>query len=240
VRTPSEYAEAIRWRVEGLRWWHSSPPRRLKDLGPRGGRPARSVALTFDDGPDPVHTPQVLSTLADHDVRATFFLCGAAAEHHPELVRAITAEGHTIGGHTWHHVDVRGLSSAAWAREVDATHDLLAGLTGHPIRWFRPPWGDHDRAARRRLAERAIVPILFSSLGFDWLTDDADAIVGAVTDSLQPGAIVLLHDGCGDLLSPESRLPEGAPLDRTATVAALPRIIEAVEARGYGCVALPR
>lgn len=240
MRGPSRYTAAIRWRLEARPWWRSFPPLRLKDLPTSELLPTSSAAITFDDGPDPAYTPSILATLADRGVRATFFLCGLAAEREPDLVRDIAAEGHTIGGHTWHHVDVRGLEEDRWQREVLDTNHLLESLTGRPVRYFRPPWSAYDATTLERLARDQLLPVLFSSLGFDWSSDDPRAITYEVTRSLQPGAIVLLHDGCGDLLRSGDLLPADVIPDRSATVAALPGILDAVEAAGLRCVALPR
>lgn len=229
----------VAWRLRSHPWWRSDPPRRLKDLYPRGGVPESSVALTFDDGPDPTFTPDVLAALSDLRVRATFFMCGLAAERHPEIVRSVAAEGHTIGGHTWHHVDVRGLSDDDWRREVDDTHRALAAITGRQVRYFRPPWFAYDRTALVRLRARRLMPVLFSTAGRDWVPIDPGAIARNVAADLQPGAIVLLHDACGDLLPPGARLPPGISADRSATVAALPAIVADARAAGLTFTELP-
>jgi peptidoglycan-N-acetylglucosamine deacetylase len=197
------------------------------------------VALTFDDGPDPTFTPEVLRVLSDLDVRATFFMCGLAAEREPSLVRAVAEAGHTIGGHTWHHRDIRGLPPEAWEAEVDRTHRLLQELAGREIHYFRPPWCEYDRAALVRLRARQLTPVLFSASGGDWTTTDPAIIASNVLGSLQPGAIVLLHDGCGDLLDPEAPPSGHLQRDRSGTVAALPSIVEGVRAAGLRCTALP-
>jgi peptidoglycan-N-acetylglucosamine deacetylase len=240
VRTAAQYAAALRWRLEARPWWRSFPPLRLKDLPRSQVDYSSAVALTFDDGPDARYTPSILATLSDRDVRATFFLCGLAAEREPDLVRDIAREGHTIAGHTWHHVDVSGLAEDSWQQEVTGTHGLLEALTGQSVRYFRPPWSLYDDLALERLARDGLLPVLFSSMGFDWANDDPLAITREVARSLQPGAIVLLHDGCGDLLQPGGSLRPGSVEGRAATVAALPDIIDAVEAAGLHCVALPR
>lgn len=236
----AQYIAALRWRLEARPWWRSYPPLRLKDL-PRSQDDYRSaVALTFDDGPDPAYTSSILATLSDRNVRATFFLCGLAAEREPELVQDIAREGHTIAGHTWHHVDVTGLSEERWQQEVIDAQRLLAHITGQRVRYFRPPWARYDKSTLQRLARDELLPVLFSSMGFDWANDDPKVITREVARSLQPGAIVLLHDGCGDLLQPGSSLPAGSIETRSGTVAALPGIIDAVEAAGLHCVPLPR
>lgn len=198
-----------------------------------------AVALTFDDGPDPVVTPRVLEILAARHVTATFFLCGFAVDRHPDVVRAIAAAGHTIGGHTWRHVDVRKLDDAAWQEEVDRTHERIEAVTGTPVRYFRPPWGQYDQPALDRLATRGLTPVLFSVIARDWDVIDPDVIVDSVLRALRPGAIALLHDACGDLLNPSIVLPPGTVTQRSATAAALPRIIETASTKGYGFVALP-
>jgi peptidoglycan-N-acetylglucosamine deacetylase len=216
------------------------PARRLKDLRPRGRQRDDAVALTFDDGPDPTFTPQVLARLAELDVQATFFMCGAAAARHPELVRLVVDAGHTIGGHTWHHVDVRGLGEAAWQAQVERTHELLADLTGRPVRYFRPPWGDYDRRALQRLEEREVLPILWSGWGRDWERTEPAGIVAEVRRGLRPGAVILLHDACGDALAPDATLRPGTVTDRSATVAALPQLVGTIREAGLRCIALPR
>lgn len=236
----ASHAATVRWRLEGLPWWRSSPPRRLKDLEPRGLQRHVSVALTFDDGPDPRYTPQVLAQLSERGVTATFFVCGFSAHRHPELVRDIAAEGHAIGGHTWHHVDVRRMDDEGWAGEVEQTHRLLEDLTGAPVRLFRPPWGRIDRRAIERLAERDVLPVLWSSHGEDWATDDPSTIVDTVRRTLQPGAIILLHDACGDSFAAGGDLPPGTLEHRDATVAALPNVIDIVDDAGLGFVSLAR
>lgn len=240
MRAAAQYAAALRWRLEARPWWRSFPPLRLKDLPRSQADYSSAAALTFDDGPDPAYTPSILATLSDRDVRATFFLCGLAAEREPDLVRDIAREGHTIGGHTWHHVDVSRLAEDRWQEEVIGTHRLLETLTGQPVRYFRPPWSSYDKLTLERVARDRLLPVLFSSMGLDWATDDPLTITREVARSLQPSAIVLLHDGCGDLLQPGGSLQPGSLEQRSATVAALPDIIDVVEAAGLQCVPLPR
>jgi peptidoglycan-N-acetylglucosamine deacetylase len=224
-------------RLPGTR---AFPPRRLKDLRPRGtGGDDDAIALTFDDGPDPDVTPSILATLSDRGVRATFFMCGLSAERHPDLVRAVAGEGHVIGGHTWHHLDVRTFSDEEWRSEIDRTHDLLRSLSRREVRYFRPPWLAIDDAAFPRLRQRHLIPVFASASGSDWLTDDPRAIERQVADELHKGAIVLLHDACGDLLPPGAQLPAGMVASRAATAAALPGILDAVRDAGVRCVALP-
>jgi peptidoglycan-N-acetylglucosamine deacetylase len=227
-------------QVRALPWARAFPPRRLKDFLPRGvGGGEHSVALTFDDGPDPVVTPRILSALSDAGVRASFFMCGLAAERHPDVVRAVASEGHTVGGHTYHHLDIRGLSDEEWDDEVDRTHRLLEAITGQRVQHFLPPYMAYDTTSLRRLRERDVWPVDASVGGADWLTTDPRAIAQEVASELHPGSIVLLHDACGDLLRPDGELPAGVLRSREATASAVPMVIAAAHAAGLEFVTLP-
>lgn len=225
--------------IKASNWWRSFPPQRMKDLRPRRFGADDAIALTFDDGPDPIATPAVLRWLAELGVKATFFMCGAAAERHPDIVKRAADEGHTIGGHTWFHRDVRTLSDDAWRSEVDRTHELLASLTGTDVRYFRPPGGHYDRRTLSRLREQQLIPVLWSSHGLDWETGDSGQIASRVIEGLQPGAIILLHDASGDLLVPGATVPERVVLDRTGTVNSIPLISRHVHDAGLRFTALP-
>jgi len=235
---PRQLGQARR-ALEAAPWFRARPARRLKDLAPRDAVHPRGVALTFDDGPDPRWTPAVLRLLSTVDARATFFVCGRAARRHPELVRAAAADGHAIGGHTWDHVRIDQLDAAGWRREIDGTHELLEDLLGRPVRYFRPPWGALSRSAQARLHRRRLAVALWSVWGEDTSHTDPARVAAVVEAGLEPGAIVLLHDACGDLLAPGGSLPPHAHGDRGVTVAALPAILAALRARDLLPVALP-
>lgn len=170
-----------------------------------------AVALTFDDGPYPSTTPALLAAL--DGVRATFFLWGEHAAEHPALVRDIAAAGHVIGNHTWTHPHLTGLSAEARDQEVRQTQDLLVSLTGVRPALFRPPYGDTDDAVRATAAGHGLTEVLWTVDTRDWDGASADEIVAAA-DRVEPGGVVLLHEG------------------RPATVAAVPRILAALAARG--------
>ena len=225
----------MRRRVEAPGWWRAVPAFRLKDLG----APGPAVALTFDDGPDPVVTPRLLDLLARRRARATFFVCGVAAQRHPDLVHATAAAGHTVGGHTWDHRALPHADPATLGRQLDATHGLLGELIGAPVRHFRPPHGFTTRRARTRLRRAGVAEVLWSALGHDWYERDPARIAARVAADLAPGAIVLLHDACGDLLPPGATLPPGVTPDRTPTVAAVDLLLDVIRERGLTPVALP-
>jgi len=151
----------------------------------------RAAALTFDDGPDPVHTPRLLEVLRRHGARATFFMVGAQAARHPDLVARVAAEGHEIGNHSWDHPSLPLLDGAAVA---DQLRRAQAALAPHGGALMRPPYGHQTLVTflcARRLGYRVVA---WSVLGEDWRDDPADAIARRVLAGLTPGAIILLHD----------------------------------------------
>lgn len=205
----------------------------LRGANPRRAlaRETNAVALTFDDGPDPQFTPQVLDVLAEHGVRATFFLVGRRVRSHPELVRRMISEGHAVGSHTWSHPRPWTIGGLATLREYRAGRRAVEDVAGRPIRLFRPPKG----YLTGRIALAALAARLETWL---WTLDPEDWQPGVTADqllnrlgALGPGDVVLLHDGLEDPLAPEAE-------DRSATVAALPGIIATVRARGLELVVL--
>ncbi len=123
-------------------------------LGVRKRGPARAmVALTFDDGPDPVHTPRILDALAASGVRAAFFMVGRQVEAVPAVARAVASAGHDLGNHTYSHRHLWLLSPAASVAEVDRGAWAVAEATGLAPRYFRPPWGAFNWAAYVRAGQ---------------------------------------------------------------------------------------
>jgi peptidoglycan/xylan/chitin deacetylase (PgdA/CDA1 family) len=153
------------------------------------------VALTFDDGPHPEGTPQILALLATHDVKATFFVVGEQVAKRPELARRIQAEGHLIALHAHRHV-VQLRRSAAdlhddYARGLAAIQDA----TGQPPTLHRPPYGIYSPEGLRLARERGLQPLLWSAWGKDWRKFTTPGRIAArVIRDLQPGGVILLHD----------------------------------------------
>jgi cellulose synthase/poly-beta-1,6-N-acetylglucosamine synthase-like glycosyltransferase/peptidoglycan/xylan/chitin deacetylase (PgdA/CDA1 family) len=186
--------------------------------------PARTVALTFDDGPDPTWTPKILAVLRHYRVPGTFFLVGAHVASDPGLVREELRDGDEIGSHTYTHVN---LATAGWREdfELTLTQNALAGAGGIRTRLLRMPYSsepDALTAADWRAAERAgrdgYLVVLTSLDTTDWARPGVAHIVAAATPRGRRGAIIMFHDGGGD---------------RAQTVAALPAIITQLRARGY-------
>ncbi|MFC4148984.1 bifunctional polysaccharide deacetylase/glycosyltransferase family 2 protein [Micromonospora mangrovi] len=187
--------------------------------------PARTVALTFDDGPDPRWTPQVLDVLRRHHAHATFFVVGARVDEHPELVRRILAEGHELGSHTFTHADVTAVPPWRAAAELSWTRSAIAGATGREVTLFRPPYSSTVQSltapqyeALRSAAGTGHVAVLADRDARDWQRPGVPAIVRAATPQGGAGAVVLLHDGGGD---------------RAQTVAALDQLLTRLTRDGY-------
>lgn len=182
------------------------------------------VALTFDDGPSLEVTPAVLDTLRVYGVRATFFVLGAQAARHPEILRRIVAEGHALGVHGYQHRPLALASAEVVRREIEQTRDLIAQLApdAPALHFFRPPYG----------FKNARLPFLARSLNcrmtswtlnsHDYQAKTLNEITGAVLPRLKPGAIVLLHDGA----------------DNHKTALALPLLLRGLRTQGYEAVRL--
>ena len=192
----------------------------------RGPRGARSVALTFDDGPDPVHTPKVLDLLGDAGVRATFFVVGERAARAPDLVREMVVRGHEVENHTWSHSNLWLCGPRATEREITRAHEVIADLTGRRPRFFRPPWGLVNLAVFPTL-RRLGTPCVLWSVQPEGLRPVAPGeMASRVVRRARPGAIVDLHDA------------EGVPGAPGRLLEALPPMLEGLSAAGYACVPL--
>lgn len=182
------------------------------------------VALTFDDGPSPDWTPAILDVLKAAGVKATFFLVGSEVERHPEIVQRIVAEGHEIGNHSYTHPNLAEATPALIRLELNATQRLIESLTGRSTTLFRPPYNADSRPSKIE----ELVPIgIAQSLGYmtilenvdpkDWQKPTKNELIERVKSELPNGNIILLHDGGGN---------------RSATVAALPAILDYLKERG--------
>lgn len=178
----------------------------------------KAMALTFDDGPDPAWTPLLLDRLKALGAKATFFLIGARALRHPELVARIVAEGHEIGNHTWSHVSLPTLSEAGAAEQLRRARDALKGAGGALM---RPPYGDETFATNRIARAMGYRVTLWSVNPEDWLDDDSDTLARRILDRAHPGAIVLLHDSLQHWEAEAYR-------DRRATLDAVEKVIRAL------------
>lgn len=175
----------------------------LEKGGPYGSRIStgvREVALTFDDGPDPGYTPQVLDLLAKYRVKATFCLVGQQAAAHPELVRAIADAGHTLCNHSWSHDIALGARSRTAIRtDLARTNTAIrAAVPGARIVYFRQPGGNWTNSVVATAWELGMTSLHWTVDPRDWTRPGAGSIASTVTGGVGAGAIVLMHDAGGD------------------------------------------
>jgi peptidoglycan-N-acetylglucosamine deacetylase len=187
-----------------------------------------SVALTFDDGPDPTWTPAVLDALQAAGAAATFFALGRSAVAHPDLVRRIAAEGHAVGVHGHDHARHTELEAAQGAADLDRALHALDDI-GLRIAVWRTPWGVEADWTRELAASRGLRLVHWTADTHDWRGDDAAAMLAAIERDVMPGAVVLAHDGLGP----------GARRDGCSeTVALIAPLVALCRARGLATEAL--
>ncbi|MET8528437.1 polysaccharide deacetylase family protein [Micromonospora sp. NPDC005172] len=196
-----------------------------KLFGAHTGTGTARLALTFDDGPDPRYTPQVLATLREYDVKATFCVVGENAQDHPDLIQAIVADGHTLCNHSWHHDVTLGNRSADQIRAdlVRTNEAIRAAVPDAPIVWYRQPGGAWTYPVVSVSQQLGMTPLHWSVDPSDWQAPGADKIASTVLAQARAGGVVLMHDAGGD---------------RQGTVDALRRILPELSAR-YELEALP-
>lgn len=181
---------------------------------PRGFN-EKLVALTIDDGPDSVITPKMLGILKERHAHATFFVLGASAARHPELLRRMVAEGHEIGSHTFSHALHPSREQAL--SELARTADAIRRAVGHGPALFRPPGGNRRSWTARMALEQGYSVILWTISSADTATHDPAVIANNVIHTPNPGDIVLMHDSS----------------TKIATAVALPRILDELGRQGW-------
>ncbi|HHA9293882.1 TPA: polysaccharide deacetylase family protein, partial [Streptococcus pneumoniae] len=176
------------------------------------------VALTFDDGPNPATTPQVLETLAKYDIKATFFVLGKNVSGNEDLVKRIKSEGHVVGNHSWSHPILSQLSLDEAKKQITDTEDVLTKVLGSSSKLMRPPYGAITDDIRNSLD---LSFIMWDVDSLDWKSKNEASILTEIQHQVANGSIVLMHD----IHSP--------------TVNALPRVIEYLKNQGYTFVTIP-
>ncbi|MEG3627960.1 polysaccharide deacetylase family protein [Streptomyces poriticola] len=172
-------------------------PVRRKPLLRVSGR-GSTMVLTFDDGPDPRYTPDILDILAEYEVRAMFFVCGEMAAQNRDLLARMADEGHIVGNHTWSHPLLTRLTRSRIRTEMERTCEIIDRSWGEPPRWFRAPYGAWNRAAFQLGAELGMEALAWTVDTLDWTTPGTGTIVDRVENGAAPGAVVLSHDAGGD------------------------------------------
>ncbi|MCL8015736.1 bifunctional polysaccharide deacetylase/glycosyltransferase family 2 protein [Streptomyces sp. AS02] len=213
----------------------SKVPDKVLDGGPiltfRGGRattvsvPDKTIALTFDDGPNPTWTPQVLAILRKYDIPATFFVVGSMVSRYPGIVADMVEQGNEVGIHTFTHVDLSYQSDARVNREMQQTQLALAGAAGITTTLFRAPYSSETDAidnyswpVYKKLGEDGYTSVFVDTDSDDWKRPGVSKIIKWATPEDGEGASVLFHDAGGE---------------RSQTIKALPTYIEKMQAKGY-------
>jgi peptidoglycan-N-acetylglucosamine deacetylase len=179
---------------------------------------SKSIALTIDDGPDPVYTPQVLKLLHQYHVTATFSMIGERVAAYPHLARAVHEAGHLIANHTWTHADLAGLPAHRVHSELTQASDAIHAATDvHPV-LFRAPYGAWTAAVIRQCERMKMIPLDWSVDPRDWAEPGVRRIVRRIMAQTRPGSIILEHDGGGN---------------RSQTVAALRIVLPRLLDDGY-------
>ena len=155
------------------------------------------MALTFDDGPDPVFTPQILDLLKKYGINATFFLLGQNIEKYPDMAKRIAAEGHVIGNHTYDHPKSVDLSLTDFVQQLQKTDEIIQKLIGYRPKFFRPPYGSIKEDQLQWTNEQGKMVIQWSIDTLDWQGLPATNIVDTVLTNALPGSIILQHNAAG-------------------------------------------
>ncbi|MDZ8188662.1 MAG: polysaccharide deacetylase family protein [Nostoc sp. ChiSLP02] len=185
----------------------------------------KAIALTFDDGPSPKNTAQILEILEKNHIKATFFMIGQMVKYFPQVAKQVAADGEVIANHTWHH-SYRHMDVATAASEINNTADIIYQTTGVKTTLFRPPGGFLNNGLVDYAKSHKYAVIMWSEVlgDADRRVPQVPTMVKNVLKNAKPGAIVLMHDGGGN---------------RSRTVQALPLIIDGLKAQGYKFVTIP-
>lgn len=152
---------------------------------------AKKIALTFDDGPHPRYTEQLLDGLKERNVVATFFVTGENAQNYPNIIRREQEEGHLIGNHTYSHIQLTSGNRETFREELVKTNEILENITGEKVSFVRPPYGSWDKSFEKELN---MFPVLWNIDPLDWCSHNADCIAAKVVEKAGDGDIILMHD----------------------------------------------
>lgn len=172
----------------------------------------RKVALTFDDGPHPYYTEQLLDGLKDRGVKATFFVTGQHAEKYPDIIKRISDEGHLIGNHTYSHIQLKDNNREIYRQELILTNEILYNITGKETEYVRPPYGSWDKKLEKELN---MFPVLWNVDPLDWCSTNTASVTKKVVEKVEENDIILLHD------------------EYESTVTAAMEIIDILQKKGY-------
>lgn len=181
------------------------------------------IALTFDDGPDPIKTPKILELLKRYEAKATFFVVGNRAEKLPDIVKKAQQEGHEIGNHSFSHPYSRNYSIEGMRSELDRTQEIIYKATGHKATLYRPPGGSYNESVVNICKEKELLMVLWSwdQDTMDWTSPGVAKIVNKVLGNVHNGDIILMHDYV---------------YKSSQTVDALAQLLPELKRRGYSFV----
>jgi len=151
----------------------------------------KKIAITFDDGPHPQYTEQLLDGLKERGVKATFFVTGEHAELHPDIIARMSEEGHLIGNHTYSHIQLNLTNREEFKKQLIKTNEIISEITGKEVLYVRPPYGTWDKKFETELN---MFPVLWTVDPRDWCSDNAACIADTVVSKADENDIILLHD----------------------------------------------
>jgi peptidoglycan-N-acetylglucosamine deacetylase len=191
---------------------------------------SRTLALTYDDGPNDPDTLRLLEVLSRHDVKATFFVLGRFVEQKPHIVRALASARHTIGNHSWDHPRLIFASNAELRRQIEQTQSAIFDACGVTPTLFRPPYGGRRPGTLSAVRALGLEPVMWNVTCYDWNPTSAETVVAHAQRQIRGGDVILMHDGHQHAM--------GA--DRKHTVEATDRLITEYKAEGYEFVTIPQ
>ena len=172
----------------------------------------KRIAITFDDGPHPYYTEQLLNGLKKREVCATFFVTGEHALLHPDIIERMAKEGHLIGNHTYSHMQLTAKNREEFKQELLKTNEIISEITGEEVVYVRPPYGAWDKSFEKEIN---MFPVLWSVDPLDWCSDNVSCITENVLSKVKDNDIILMHD-----------------YSASSITAAL-EIVDALKAKGY-------
>ena len=204
-----------------------------------GPKNQRIVALTYDDGPNPPYTDQILDVLRREGVRATFFVVGRAVQAYPRVVRREYDQGNAIGNHTWSHGHLVLYDALSLRETLQRTDLAIYAATGAHTRIMRPPYGGRDWLVLDEVRRLGYTPVMWSvPLAKDWEYPPGQVIAARVLRYAADGSIIDLHDGNAGIVCARQRVAAHV-CDRSGDVEATRLIVEALKRRGYRFVTIP-
>lgn len=207
VEALEEHEAELAWRLQYCRYI-------------RGEGARKRLALTFDDGPHPGYTPKLLAILRKLNVKATFFLVGRQAQQFPDLVKALVADGHNLGNHTYRHSKLTRISKKDQEKEITTCGEVIRDITGKAPHLFRPPGGHYNVQVGRLASALGYRVILWTDNSGDYNSPGRALIERRVLRRTEDGDIILFHDGINQTLD------------------ALPGLVGSLRARGYRFVTI--